>query len=101
MLSTNALGLFDLLLKFHFLFVLQPTVINNHTGVGLLAHVLYFTAAHHSELCFALTLSHWGMLVAFLLLPSLETVVNICLKIAMLPAFFLVKVFSCFKELQI
>lgn len=98
-LSTIGLGLFDLLPKFHFLLVLQPTVVKLMQHLVCVwkqpAHVVYFTAEHCSLLCFALISPFLcGMLVRLLLLPILETQwYKIYLKITMLQAFFLYKCF--------
>lgn len=99
MLSTNGLGLVDLLLKFHFLFVLQPTVVNNHTGVGLQTVCLLMCCVsqlHTIQSCVLLSFLLWDAGC-----QSLKHWCNICLKITMLPTFSLVEVFSCFKELLI
>lgn len=105
MLSTTGLGLFDLLLKFHFLLVLQPTVVNKLMQHLVCvwkqsARVVYFTAGCCSLLRFALTSPFLcGMLVVLLLLPILETQwYNISLKITMPQAFFLYKCFLVLKN---
>lgn len=91
--STNDLGLFDLLLKVHFLFVLQPVVVNNHTGVGLQTVCLLMcciSQLHTIQSCVLLSLSSIvGCWLLCCCCQSLKQWCNICLEITMPPAFFL------------